>query len=47
MFVAEKLRAMCQQMDEYVQMVHLHPGPRPKDFVDIQIIAQHYGIDFV
>ena len=46
MFVAEKLRAICQQMDEYVQLVKLHPRPRPKDFVDIQIIAQHYGIDF-
>lgn len=46
MFVAEKLRALCQQMDEYVQLVHLHPRARPKDFVDIQIISQHYGIDF-
>jgi predicted nucleotidyltransferase component of viral defense system len=46
MFVAEKLRAICQQMDEYVQLVRLHPRPRPKDFVDIQIIAQHYGISF-
>ncbi|MEX2309450.1 MAG: nucleotidyl transferase AbiEii/AbiGii toxin family protein [Pirellulales bacterium] len=46
MFVAEKLRAICQQMDEYVQLVKLHPRPRPKDFVDIQIITQHYGIDF-
>jgi predicted nucleotidyltransferase component of viral defense system len=46
MFVAEKLRAICQQMDEYVQLVKLHPRPRAKDFVDIQIITQHYGIDF-
>lgn len=46
MFVAEKLRAICQQMDEYVQLVQLHPRSRPKDFVDIQIIAQHYGIAF-
>jgi Nucleotidyl transferase AbiEii toxin, Type IV TA system len=46
MFVAEKLRAICQQMDEYVELVRLHPRPRPKDFVDIQIISQHYGIDF-
>ena len=46
MFVAEKLRAICQQMDEYVQIVKLHPRPRAKDFVDIQIISQHYGIDF-
>jgi predicted nucleotidyltransferase component of viral defense system len=46
MFVAEKLRAICQQMDEYVQIVRLHPRSRPKDFVDIQVIAQHYGINF-
>jgi Nucleotidyl transferase AbiEii toxin, Type IV TA system len=46
MFVAEKLRAICQQMDEYVELVHLHPRARPKDFVDVQIISQHYGIDF-
>jgi len=46
MYAAEKLRAICQQMDEYVQFVRLHPRPRPKDFVDIQIISQHYGIDF-
>jgi hypothetical protein len=46
MFVGEKLRAICQQMDEYVQIVRLHPRPRPKDFVDIEIISQHYGIDF-
>ena len=46
LFVAEKLRAICQQMDEYVQLVKLHPRARAKDFVDIQIISQHYGIDF-
>jgi hypothetical protein len=46
LFVAEKLRAICQQMDEYVQIVHLHPRPRARDFVDIQIITEHYGIDF-
>jgi hypothetical protein len=46
MFVAEKLRAICQQMDAYVQLVKLHPRARPKDFVDIQIISEHYGIDF-
>ena len=46
MFVAEKLRAICQQMEEYVKVVKLNPRPRPKDFVDIQVIAQHYGINF-
>ncbi len=28
MFVAEKARAICQQMKEYVDLVHLNPRPR-------------------
>ena len=45
-FVAEKLRAICQQMPEYVEVVKSHPSPRARDFVDIHIIASHYGISF-
>lgn len=44
MFVAEKIRAVCQQMPEYVQIVRSHPRPRARDFVDIYIISSHYGI---
>ncbi|HMO13487.1 MAG TPA: nucleotidyl transferase AbiEii/AbiGii toxin family protein [Pirellulaceae bacterium] len=45
-FVAEKIRAICQQMQEYVKVVGSHPSPRPRDFVDIYVIASHYGIAF-
>lgn len=45
-FVAEKIRAICQQMPEYVETVKSHPSPRARDFVDIHIIANHYGIAF-
>lgn len=43
-FLAEKLRAICQQMKEYVDLVHSNPSPRPRDFVDIHILSNHYGI---
>ncbi len=48
MFVAEKLRAICQQMPEYAAVVHRNrPGAsRARDFVDIHVIIEHYGIDF-
>ncbi len=46
MFVAEKLRALCQQMPEYVKLVHLNPRPRARDFLDIQIVSQHYALDW-
>ena len=45
-FVAEKIRAICQQMPEYVKVVKSHPSPRARDFVDVFIIASHYGIAF-
>ena len=45
-FVAEKIRAICQQMPEYVEVVKSNPSPRGRDFVDIYIIASHYGITF-
>jgi hypothetical protein len=46
MFVAEKVRAICQQMPEYVKLVHLHPRARASDFVDIEIVTRQYAIDF-
>jgi hypothetical protein len=48
MFVAEKLRAICQQMPEYNDIVvrTRPPGARARDFVDIHVIVARYGIDF-
>jgi hypothetical protein len=48
MFVAEKLRAICQQMPEYSPIVHRNrpTASRAKDFVDIHVIVQYYGIEF-
>ncbi len=48
MFVAEKLRAICQQMPEYAEVIHRNrpAAARARDFVDIHIIVEHYGIDF-
>lgn len=48
MFVAEKLRAICQQMPEYGPIVHRGraAASRARDFVDIHVITETYGIDF-
>ena len=45
-FVCEKVRAICQQMPEYVKMVRSHPSARARDFVDIQTAAEAFRIDF-
>ena len=45
-FVAEKIRAICQQMPSYVELVKSHARPRARDFVDIHSIAEHFGITF-
>jgi hypothetical protein len=46
MAVAEKVRAICQQMPEYVRLVGSHPSARARDFVDIHTVAEHFRIDF-
>ena len=46
MMVSEKLRAICQQMAEYADIVESHPSARARDFVDIHTIAEHFEIDF-
>lgn len=46
MLVCEKLRAICQQMPEYVALVHSHPSARARDFVDIHTVTEHFSIDF-
>jgi len=43
-FVAEKLRAICQQMGKYAQVMRSNPSPRARDFIDIQLISNHYAI---
>jgi hypothetical protein len=45
MVIAEKLRALCQQMPEYARKVKRHPSARSRDFVDIHTVAERYGID--
>jgi hypothetical protein len=46
MIVMEKLRAICQQTDEYRQIVRSHkPVPRPKDFFDIYTVTSEYMIN--
>ncbi len=46
MLVAEKLRAICQQMPDYGDIV---PNPtrraRARDFFDIHTVMEHFGID--
>ena len=46
MLVAEKLRAICQQMPEYVSFVKSHRRPRARDFLDIHSVVEHFAIDF-
>jgi len=45
MFVCEKLRAICQQMDEYREAVKKHQALRARDFVDIYVVADFFRID--
>ncbi len=45
-FACEKLRAICQQMPEYVEIVRSHPTARSRDFVDIHTVVEHFSIDF-
>lgn len=39
--IYEKLRAICQQMDEYQEIVHSSKTSRAKDFFDIYIILEN------
>lgn len=45
MIVCEKLRAICQQMPEYVRIVKRQPAPRARDFLDIHDTMQQFAID--
>ncbi len=47
MLVFEKLRAICQQLENYVNYVGGHPPvPRARDFFDIYILCENCQIDF-
>jgi hypothetical protein len=46
MMICEKLRAICQQMPEYVRMVGNKPSARARDFIDIFVVAERYEVDF-
>jgi hypothetical protein len=46
MFVCEKLRAICQQMPEYIALVKGRPTARARDFVDIHTVTGHYDVDY-
>jgi predicted nucleotidyltransferase component of viral defense system len=46
MIVCEKIRAVCQQMPEYVAVVGSHARGRARDFVDIHTILEHEKLRF-
>lgn len=46
MVIAEKLRAVCQQMPEYRSLVRKNLAGRARDFVDIVAIREAYLINF-
>jgi hypothetical protein len=43
LIAAEKLRALCQQMNEYPHRAH--PTPRPRDFYDLHALATEGQVD--
>lgn len=45
MIVCEKLRAICQQMPEYLRVVKSSAAPRARDFLDIHDTTQRFPID--
>jgi hypothetical protein len=45
MLVAEKLRAICQQMPEYRSYLRKHATPRGRDFLDIHTVAEYFRVD--
>ncbi len=45
LIIVEKLRAICQQTASYrAQVRSPSASPRPRDFVDIVMVADHFGI---
>jgi len=49
MIACEKLRAICQQLEEYAPIVNrkARPGaPRARDFFDIYVMCEQHEVDF-
>jgi len=46
MLVAEKVRAICQQMPEYASFVKSHRRMRGRDFLDIHTVAEYFSVGF-
>ncbi|MEX1094893.1 MAG: nucleotidyl transferase AbiEii/AbiGii toxin family protein, partial [Planctomycetales bacterium] len=46
MLVAEKIRAICQQMPVYVHAVGLNARARPRDFVDLHALIGKFSTSF-
>jgi predicted nucleotidyltransferase component of viral defense system len=46
MLVAEKLRAICQQMPEYTRYLRKNTALRGRDFLDIHTVAEYFKVDF-
>lgn len=47
MIVLEKLRAICQQTNEYREIIRSHtPRARARDFYDIANVKDHFALDF-
>jgi len=46
MFACEKLRAVCQQMEEYTRLLKKHAATRARDFLDFYVISEAYYLDF-
>ena len=46
MFVAEKLRSICQQMPAYAKQVASHASARARDFIDIEVATEKLAVNF-
>ncbi|MCU0432695.1 MAG: nucleotidyl transferase AbiEii/AbiGii toxin family protein [Bacteroidia bacterium] len=46
MLVLEKLRALCQQTEEYRALVPISIKSRARDFFDIHTLVTHFNLDF-
>lgn len=47
MLVYEKIRALCQQTDEYKNLHKVKISPRPRDFYDIYTILESDHLDYI
>ena len=45
-FVCEKLRAICQQMQEYVEVMQSNPSSRARDFLDLHLVCSRCTVSF-